>query len=401
MKHFVAVILLSLTLTACGQNSPPSPARLLDDYSVRELDSIFNQANETYRTQELDSLIRHIFTELNGTALVMRGKEVLVRETSGYIRFYENKKGYETWSSSDLRNARNRKENRLQPGTFYELASVSKQFTAVAVLKLVEEGYVKLTDSLYRFYPELPYKNVTVHQLLSHTSGLPEYFDFPVSYFDTSHLLSNQELIAIMAERKPPVLFQPGYNYKYTNTNYALLAAIVEKVADINFEEYVRQNIFLPAGMTRTFYRTQLDDQENCSVARGHLKNKQEVKPHYLDGTIGDKGVYSTPEELYKWKVALFDRKKIISESSLRKATSKQNYIRGKGKAKEIYGYGFRIEENPALGKLIYHGGLWKGYQNIMVYRESDDTLIIFLSNCRNGAHQGRCDEILQTLEGA
>jgi Beta-lactamase class C and other penicillin binding proteins len=236
---------------------------------------------------------------------------------------------------------------------------------------------------------------------LSHTSGLPEYFDFPVTYFDTSHLLTNQELITILIKEKVPSIFAPGYNYKYINTNYVLLASIVEKVADLRFEDFVRQNIFIPAGMTQTFFSSEKEENSDKSIAKGHLKNKSELPVNYLDGTLGDKGIYSNPEEMLKWKEAYFVQKKIIGTELLNKATSKQNYIKGKGKANEMYGYGLRIEETPEFGKLIYHGGLWRGYQNVFVYRPSDNTVIIFLSNYRNSAHLGKSNEILQVLDGA
>jgi len=179
------------------------------------------------------------------------------------------------------------------------------------------------------------------------------------------------------------------------------LAAIIEKVTGKKFEEYVRRNIFLPAGMTKTFFVTQLDQRKYLSIAIGHLRTKEELKQFFMNGTLGDKGVYSTPEELMKWKKAFFEDKIIISEELLEKAISKENYIKGRGVAKELYGYGFRLEDNPPFGKLIYHGGLWRGFQNVMVYQPEDNVFIIFLSNFRNSAHLGQSDEILHILEGA
>ena len=406
MKYLLATLLLSFTLTSCGQASSQSkstnnPPKLLKDYSIQEIDSLFEVQNCNFRRQELDTLVAKIFSELNGTMLIYRNGTVIERKTSGFVRFYAPRNGYEKWSATDLKAAKNKSNNKLKHNTFYELASISKQFTSAAVLKLVEDGKLKLTDTLTTFYPELPYPNVTIHHLLSHTSGLPEYFDFPVTYFDTSHLLTNQELITILIKEKVPSIFTPGYNYKYINTNYALLASIVEKVADLRFEDFVRQNIFLPAGMTQTFFSSEKEENSDKSIAKGHLKNKSELPVNYLDGTLGDKGIYSTPEELLKWEEAYFVQKKIIGTELLNKATSKQNYIKGKGKAGEIYGYGLRIEESPEFGKLIYHGGLWRGYQNVFLYRPSDNTVIIFLSNCRNGAHLGKNSEILQVLDGA
>ena len=406
MKYILAVLLLSLTLTSCGQASSQSKnnnnaPKLLEDYSIQEIDSLFETYNHNFRLQELDTLVAKIFSELNGTLLIVRNDTLIERKTSGVVKFYDQKHGYSTWSATDLKTARNKSSNKLKHNTFYELASITKQFTAAAILKLVENEKLKLTDTLTSFFPELPYPNITIHHLLSHTSGLPEYFDFPVTYFDTSHLLTNQELITILIKEKVPSIFAPGYNYKYINTNYVLLASIVEKVADLRFEDFVRQNIFIPAGMTQTFFSSEKEENSDKSIAKGHLKNKSELPVNYLDGTLGDKGIYSNPEEMLKWKEAYFVQKKIIGTELLNKATSKQNYIKGKGKANEMYGYGLRIEETPEFGKLIYHGGLWRGYQNVFVYRPSDNTVIIFLSNYRNSAHLGKSNEILQVLDGA
>lgn len=402
MKYRLTCFILLMTVVAFAQETPAKiPHKLLSEISVEEIDSILNEVNDTYKYRELNLFIDGICEKLNGTILIAKDDSTIIRKTVGTIRLYENKKGYEEWTNTELRNAKKRAINKLQDNTFYELASLSKQFTAAAILKLVDDKKLKLTDTLRKFYPELPYQNITIHQMLAHTSGLPEYFEFPFEYFDTTVLLTNQMLVEVLAEQQPEMQFAPGKKFEYTNTNYALLAAIIEKVTGKKFEEYVRRNIFLPAGMTKTFFVTQLDQRKYLSIAIGHLRTKEELKQFFMNGTLGDKGVYSTPEELMKWKKAFFDDKIIISEELLEKAISKENYIKGRGVAKELYGYGFRLEDNPPFGKLIYHGGLWRGFQNVMVYQPEDNVFIIFLSNFRNSAHLGQSDEILHILEGA
>ncbi|MDR1757367.1 MAG: beta-lactamase family protein [Bacteroidales bacterium] len=404
MKHILLFVFLNatfLSLLPPSLSAQNSSQRLLEEYNLNEVDSMFRVANAAFRDRALDSCIRLIFQKLNGTMLIAKGNQVIKRETSGVMRFYEQGILYRDWTTRERITSFTKKSNQLKNNTLYELASITKQFTAVSILQLIEKGKLKLNDTLRKFYPELPYSGVTIHHLLSHTSGLPEYFDLPNKYFDTSHILSNQELISILAIQQPPFIFLPGDNYKYTNTNYVLLASIVEKVGDICFEEYVKQNLFLPAGMTESCFITELLETPRGNTAAGHLSDHTEVPRHFMDGTIGDKGIYSNPEELLKWKIALFDKKIIISDKSLYKATSKQNYIHGRGKANEIYGYGFRIENNKGLGKLIFHGGLWKGFQNVMVYRQDSNTVIIFLSNLRNSAHYGKSNSLLQIMEGA
>lgn len=401
MKKVWLILWCCLVMQACGQPTLNPPVNvLIQDLTVSRIDSVFDQKNEEYKSQDLEFLIDEICKNLNGTLLIAKGDSIVLRKTTGLVRFYENKKGYEKWTQAEMNAAKKKASNKLKNDTFYELASISKQFTAAAILKLAEEKKLALTDTLNSIFPELPYENITIQHLLSHTSGLPEYFDFPVSYFDTSQILTNQHLIEVLSREKPKIQFLPGYNYKYTNTNYALLYSIIEKKSGESYEEYVQKNLFLPAGMTQTFFVSQIEDNSNKSIAKGHLRNKEELKRYYLDGTMGDKGIYSTPEELLKWKTAYFTRKKIITDKLLAKASSKQNFIKGKGVAKEIYGYGLRIEENPHYGKLIYHGGLWRGYQNLMIYRPSDELFIVFLSNYRNNAHKGKSNDILHIIDG-
>jgi CubicO group peptidase (beta-lactamase class C family) len=228
---------------------------------------------------------------------------------------------------------------------------------------------------------------------------LPEYFDFPESWFDTSKHITNQELVELLTLKKPKILFSPGKNYRYINTNYALLCAIVENVTKMKFEEYVRLAILEPAGLTHTIFTTEIEKDTLYRIAKGHLKDGEELQKYYLNKTMGDKGVYSNPDELLKWKIAYLDQKKIIPAYLVEMATTQQNQLKT-GQPKELYGYGFRLEESPVFGKLIYHGGLWRGFQHNMVYRASDNLFMVFLTNYRNGAHKGKSTDVLQIMDG-
>ena len=149
----------------------------------------------------------------------------------------------------------------------------------------MEQNKLKLTDTLRKFFPKLPYQKITIHQMLSHTSGLPEYFNFPFTYFDTTKTLTNNDMIDVLVAQKVPTIFRPGANWKYTNTNYALLAAIVAKVSGMKFEKFVEENILRPASMTNSFYYTQLEENKDKSIAKGHLRNMEELPYFFMDGT--------------------------------------------------------------------------------------------------------------------
>lgn len=412
MKNYILILFLMLSFQACGQVVKPAQANengeeeitipaLIETLPIETVDSLFNEANREFKLKKLSEFIDETYLELNGSVLIAVKDSVVVQRSEGYIRLYENRKGYEKWDQADLAVERRKPENRLQNVTVFELASISKQFTAAAILKLVSQEQLSLQDSLKKFFPDIPYPHVTIHQLLSHTSGLPEYFDFPKWYYDTAHHITNQELINLLIEKRPKVQFHPGRNFKYINTNYALLCAIIENVTEVSFENYLQENLISPAGMKNTFFVTEKDSNENRSIAVGHLKNREELRKYHLNQTLGDKGIYSNPEDLLKWKIAYFDQEKIIPKSYLNMAISQQNICKGKLMPSEMYGYGLRLEKSRFYGDLIYHGGLWRGYQNLMIYRPSDNIFIVFLSNFRNNAHKGRGNEVLHILDGA
>ena len=135
-------------------------------------------------------------------------------------------------------------------------------------------------------------------------------------------------------------------------------------------------------------------------VARGHRKAAVTAKYDRLNGVLGDKGVYSNMEDMLRWANALFIDYKILPKEWIELASQRENQLKDGSLPKSIYGYGYRIEESPTHGKLVYHGGLWNGFQNLFLYRPSDNVVIIFLSNHYNKAHAGRSDQMLNILDG-
>ncbi|MDR1113011.1 MAG: beta-lactamase family protein, partial [Bacteroidales bacterium] len=256
-RFFYVALLLFLTLQTEAQ-CDASRSKFADLLTPRQ-----------YYT--FDSLLNVICQKLNGTLLVAIGDSVLYCRDAGYLKLY-SKSSYPQYNTAQRADMRKKKSNAITPDTFFELASLSKQFTAAAVLKLVSEGKLSLQDTLRHFFPKLPYQNITIHHLLSHTSGLPEYFNFKLSCYDTYNLLTNNDLINVLTKYRPKILFQPGAQYRYINTNYALLAAIVAQVSDMKFETYVRQNLFLPAGMSNTFFITEKSLRNQAKIATGHLR---------------------------------------------------------------------------------------------------------------------------------
>ena len=140
----------------------------------------------------------------------------------------------------------------LNSESVFELASVSKQFTAMGIMILKKQNKLSYDDSLRKFFPELPYHNITVLQLLQHTSGLPDYMPLFNEHWDSTKIAVNSDIIKLLSQYKPDTLFAPGAKWEYSNTGYALLASIIEKVSGKKFGEFLRKNIFEPLGMKRT-----------------------------------------------------------------------------------------------------------------------------------------------------
>ena len=369
----------------------------------------------------LEAFADHLGERMNGTVLIARHDTILLQKSYGYLELYKSYDGYGWLSEKELNYRRRMYANSLINNSLFELASVSKQFTAAAILKLCQEGKISLTDSLHTFFPKIPYGEVTIRQMLNHTSGLPEYFNFDYKVYDTSTFVDNAQLIRVLKREHYPLDYPSGTRFEYRNTNYAILATIVERVSGITFEDYVHDNLFEPAGMHDTYFFTELIDTTrkwpaakkgdiytqcawinpniNQPVTRGHKKGGNLALYDRLNGILGDKGIYSNVEDMIRWTNSYFIHYEILSEEWVAKASTRQNTLKNGILPKQIYGYGLRIEDSPTHGLLVYHGGLWNGYQNLWLYRPKDKVQIVFLSNYYNGAHAGKSDGVLNIID--
>jgi CubicO group peptidase (beta-lactamase class C family) len=240
--------------------------------------------------------------------------------------------------------------------TAMQLASVSKPYTAMAVLILVERGLLNYDDEITKFFPKLKYKGVTVKHLLNHTSGLPDYlnrswvFD---KYIGKREELTNQGLLEILEKypNKIRLEFPVGSKHHYSNTGYALLALIVERASGMSFREFMAKNIFMPLGMTSTFLYSK--DKK--------LKMLREQEPK--DGVLGDKGIFSTVEDMFRWDQALYTEK-LIKQSTRDLAFSQGVTL---DETKFDYGYGWRLTQSDNGERIVYHKGLWQGANPMLI----------------------------------
>ncbi len=280
----------------------------------------------------------------------------------------------------------------LRLGSVFRLASVSKQFTAMGIMKLKEMGLLDYDQEIDEIIVELPYHQITIRHLLNHTSGLPDYNQLMDSFWkpdlkpeDPRRMIAgNQDVIDLLVDKKPPVLFRPGEKWEYSNTGYLLLATIVERVSGQRFAQFMQENIFEPAGMLSTSvypYRPG-DDPDNplrvFGFRQDHSNGQLSHDVHYLNKVQGDGGIYSTLEDLHRWDRALYSDK-IVSQATLKEAFTPGKLNDG---STTKYGFGWHLRENPAGELTVSHGGSWLGFQT-HIFRNLDkqDCIIVLTNN--------------------
>jgi CubicO group peptidase (beta-lactamase class C family) len=272
-------------------------------------------------------------------------------------------------------------KNNLQ--SKFQLASLSKTFTAVAVMKLAEQGKLGLDYTVKDYYPNFPYDGITIRSLLCHRSGLPFYqYTFDKMVRESKIYPTNQQIMEWFATVQPtPKIFnQADHYFGYNNTNFAILAALVEKVTGKDFEKYMHENIFGPAGMKDSYIVTTKNDSININRTVGYQFGRKLQKDYY-DDISGDKGVYSTLSDLLKWHTALKNNT-LISKESFREMIMPRSF---EFPGLRNYGYGFRLWVNAKQQTdYVYHTGWWKGYNTIMFFDPREDFVIILLSNKYN-----------------
>lgn len=277
----------------------------------------------------------------------------------------------------------NRKGNiAVTKGTVYTVGSITKQFTATAILALQEEGKLSVKDSISKFFPDIPAdkRNITIHQLLTHTSGI------------VGNLDNGGDFVPIKKEAflsqafSSPLDVHSGSEYHYSNVGYSLLAIILEEITQQDYEECLQQVLFKKAGMKNTGYllpnwdKTKIARAYKCEEDRGTHLEKWEATSNQVSYHLkGNGGILSTPSDLYKWYIALKENK-IISKKSYEQLV--YPHILRKGHEEQHYGYGWIIFNSERNTKRIAHSG-YNGvnYANFIQLPEEKNTVIIYMTS--------------------
>ncbi len=286
-----------------------------------------------------------------GSVLVARGGEVILSRGYGFANL--------EW---DIANT---------PDTKFRLGSISKQFTAACILRLEELGKLNVNDPVKKYLDDAPaaWEKITLHQVLSHTSGIPSFTEFPEYRTFEKQPTTPEKTYRLYRDK--PLDFEPGSNWKYSNSGYLLLSYLVEKISHRKYEEFLQEKVLKPAGMKDSGYDLNaliLHHRASGYTSSGAILQNT----GYIDMTVpsGAGALYSTTEDLLRWEQALFGGK-VISTASLAKMTTPVQHN---------YGYGLMIM--PVQGhKSIGHGGGIEGFNTQLTYFPDDRVTVVVLAN--------------------
>jgi CubicO group peptidase (beta-lactamase class C family) len=341
-----------------GSHLPPPDTKAILAYDPNHADKrIDSFMQELHRTRGF-----------NGNVLVAKHGKVIYENAIGWADYLHKKE--------------------LTINSQFELASITKTMTGTAILMLMEQGKLSLNDDVKKFFPDFPYDGVTIRLLLTHRSGMMNYVYFTDDLYRAEHRderkgLTNAQEMALIAQYKPHPFNVPDKRFLYNNSNFMVLGSIIEKVTGQSYADFMKAHIFDPAGMAHTaVYSKAVYDKIPVDVV-GHDRGqwKYSVAQNFLDGPVGDKGIYSTVGDLY-----LFDRA-LRAGRLLKPATMDSAYVARNPMLHGhfSYGYGWRIFEAPGQ-QVIYHTGWWHGFRHIFLRDIKDDVTIVLLTNLANGS---------------
>lgn len=335
-------------------------------------------AQQQPKEERLDSL----FTFLN-TQNQFSGS-VLIAEKGKII--YKGGKGYRNETTKELNNTE----------TVFELASCSKQFIGVGIALLHRDGKIDYKADITKYLPELTnFRGVKIYDLLHHTSGIPEFLAGFRKDWNKEKIALNQDVISYYAEQKTPLEFMPGTRFAYSNTNYAFLASIIERVSGKTLDSYLKKEIFEPLKMNCTFvYNRRLLPRNIENYAYGYVwipnsfekateddKRVGGTMSYSMDGIVGNAKINSTVEDLYRWITALHDNQ-LLTRTELDEVLRSGETNEAK---KTFYGFGFDVSQKNNELFSYGHTGSWDGYITLIYYNVPSDRTIIILNNFDKG----------------
>lgn len=376
MKTRYLYIFLILFLLSCSSKNEPK------QYSQKEIelwpevnvDSIFIDLDKPVfdkKKAQVDKVFTNLKkkTTFNGTVLFAEKGRIILEKSYG------------------VSNLRTRK-GELNVDDVFQLSSVSKMFTAEAIMILKTRGLLDYDTDIRTYIPEFPYEGVTVRMLLTHRSGLSRYETLADNNWpDKRKPFTNDDMIEYYVKYKPDPYFRPDNGFHYCNVNYALLASIVERVSGKSFVDFMREDLFDVMGMHDSYIYDMPTDTmvslylPNC--VQGYYvgrRRPRQAQNEYLNGVKGDKIMFSNVGDMYRFKLAI-DYGLLVPDTIQAEA-----FVPGSpkySKRKDNYGFGWRISRKyPGC---YYHYGWWKGYRSFFMFDKGHDRTVIVLTNTDKG----------------
>ncbi len=332
--------------------------------------------NTLFYSEEEIEYIDHQITSLlidsgfNGNVLIARYGMLIYERSFGFSSF--------------------RRSEPMNIETTFQLASISKTFTAAAVLMLQQEGKLDIDHKVKQYIPEFPYDNITIRQMLTHTSGLQNYMWLVERFWKKSKLPDNEDVLQLFLNHPRGLNFTPGQRFDYSNTGFVFLGLLIERVSGVKYAQFIHDNIFTPLGMNRSFVYDLHQPIVIDNRAYGYRQSRGRhiiIPDDPLDGPLGDKGIFSTVHDLFKWDQALH-RSALLPPQAWQEAFAN---ARLSNDTLVDYGLGWRLQ--TFLGKkIVHHPGRWHGFRTSFKRFPEDHTTIIVLSNNNKG--------ILEIIEG-
>ncbi|PLX14036.1 MAG: serine hydrolase [Marinilabiliales bacterium] len=323
------------------------------------------------KAQEIDRRFTRLqkLTGFNGTVLYAEKGRLIFKKAYGF----ENVR---------------RKRDSLSTQDAFQLASVSKMFSAFSIMILKNDGKLNYEDDIRLYLPNFPYEGINLRMLMTHRSGLPRYMSLALDKWENKKIpMDNDDMLELFVAYPPDKYFSPDGGFHYCNTNYALLANIVEDVSGMHFEDFVEERIFKPLGMKDSFVYNMRDDSAvGLYIDKGvpgYYRRGwrwREMENDYLNAVMGDKNIYTSVEDLYKFDRSLDEftlLPKEVVEEAFKPGSPKY------WKRKNNYGFGWRIKED--MDSTAYHFGWWKGFRTFYIRDMRHQKTLIVLSNKDKG----------------
>lgn len=362
LKKILIASILLLTLHSCKQeqtstNEQKEKSKIQQTFSVSfpklkkgEIKKFSKEINSFYTSKiNLD--------DFSGSFLVAKNGQILFENYVGFSNYKE--------------------KSTIDENTPLHLASISKVLTASVILRMVDEKKISLEDSFQKYFPKFPFEKITIRTLLNHRSGLPNYAYFTDndSIWNKSKTLKNSDILDLLCSKEIPLDFTPNTKFSYCNTNYALLAILIEEVSKMSFPVAMQKLLFEPLQMNNTFV-FEFEKQKD-SVSQSYKSTWEKIPYDHLDAVYGDKNIYSTPQDLLKFDIATYSEK--FYSNKLRSEIFK-GYSYEKPGVKN-YGLGIRLNEWDDTPTLFYHNGWWHGNTTSYTTLKNEKVCIITLSN--------------------